>query len=355
MTYVDQNRLHKVWGRMRTQSPFVQSSPKAFGDHRKGSDIYTRSWRLAAGEVPVVSGASMRGWLRRVLVGDMLERIGQPAQSLPVRTVHLLMVGGALNPAKKNGDGGKEDVDEMSPAKLLQAREVVPSFALLGGTLWGGFAAGRLRAGFWVGQNSATPESAKHGMDPDAELLKPEECFMTERYAKHDELRGLFTLAELEKGFGVAEIPGITAAGNAKAEDDEDRLGALYGYRAVVPDMPFAGWFALGHYMGLSDEADALQRSCLRHGLELAFPDGEEITFGLGAAAGYGDVVFEWENLDAMLPSGDLYRKYLEDHGQVVRDALKALDTKAQPTPPKSSKKAKGEPAEGDAHPGSDE
>ena len=335
MTSIDQGPIHRTWGRLTTQVPFIQTSPKPWHDDDGGSDVTTRTWNLGSGELPVISGASMRGRLRRVLVEDMLDRIGVEPGTLPVRAAHALLVGGSLK---------KGDKDDLSPEKVARLRALAPPFAILGGTALAGWVAGRLRAGSWVAQTDGTPQSLLHGHASGEGLTPIGACMMVERFAQHDELRAFFTLDQIKSAFGVtAPAPKVPAGDGAGDNDSSDaKIGALHGYRVVVPEVEFAGWMALGGYRGLTEDQDAVQRSCLRHGLELAFPHGEEITLGLRASAGYGVVVCEWENLDDIAPDGTQYQRYLEANKEEIREGLHEFNTIKAPKKPKGTSAAEG-------------
>lgn len=331
MTAIDQSPITRVWGLLTTESPFVQSYPR---DKVKGAPnvVYTRTWELPGGEVPVISGDSFRGRLRRALANDLFKRIGLKPHDLPVRVAHLFLVGGSLN----------EDEAALTPPTLAEARSLFPSFALLGGTALGEFAAGRLRAGIWVAQTQVTPAPALHVAE-DFELPTAEACFIHEHFARSGtDMRSIFDVIELTEAFRKPdEVPNGTTKARSKAKTDEPKpteattapadddsvdtklgLAMPHSYHAVAPGITFAGWVALGSYLGMTTEDDELQRSCLRHGLDLAYPDGADITLGLRASNGYGLVRIDWEDLDVIAPSADRYLAHCEANAEELREKL---------------------------------
>jgi hypothetical protein len=267
----------------------------------------------------------------------------------------LFLVGGALN----------EDEPELTPVTLTEARSLFPSFALLGGTALGEFAAGRLRAGIWVAQTQQTPKPALH-VGEDFALPEAEACFISENFARSgNDMRSIFDLIELTEAFrkptglsDAAPAPKPKARSKAKtaesepadaatapADDDtvDDKLGLAmpHSYRAVAPGVTFAGWIALGRYLGMTAEDDELQRSCLRHGLDLAYPDGADITLGLRASNGYGLVRIDWENLDVIAPSADRYLAHCESKAAELREKLTGDFLRPKPNVAKTKQRVK--------------
>jgi hypothetical protein len=123
-----------------------------------------------------------------------------------------------------------------------------------------------------------------------------------------------------------------------------------HGVQGVIPGVTFVGSIGLGDYRGLDETDDTVQRSCLRLGLETAFPDAGETTLGLGAANGRGSVEFAWgEALDAICsedPPGEAYLAHIEEHRDEMRDKLLSGDLvpkrKAAPAPVKAAETAGG-------------
>jgi hypothetical protein len=295
MADIASSPLTRVWGRLMTLAPFVQSYPE-FRPRPGGANIVkTRTWDIGGVEVPVISGDSIRGRLRRALADDLLDRLACEPRSLPVRTAHLLFVGGSLN----------ADKSSLTPTGLDEQRHLLPVLALLGGTTLGTFAPGRLRAGHWVAQTNKTPTPALHNQTDPTALPDPEATLMTEQFARSGaDLRDIYD-------------PQVINAAFAKAGDDSPQPPALnmpHSYRAVVPGIDFAGWIAIAAYRGLTPDDDTVQRACLRYGLDLAYPDGVDITLGLRAASGYGLVRIDWEDLDQIGPSADPYLDHINRH-----------------------------------------
>ena len=333
MTAINQSPITRVWGLLTTESPFVQSYPREKPRGAKNV-VYTRTWDFAGGvEVPVISGDSFRGRLRRALANDLFKRIGLKPHDLPVRVAHLMLVGGSLN----------EDEPELTPVTLAEARSLFPSFALLGGTALGEFAAGRLRAGIWVAQTQQTPKPALH-VGEDFDLPESEACFIYENFARSGtDMRSIFDVVELTEAFrkGDAKPESTPEADADDTVDDKLGLAMPHSYRSVAPGVTFAGWVALGSYLGMTAEDDELQRSCLRHGLDLAYPDGADITLGLRASNGYGLVRIDWEDLDVIAPSADRYLAHCESNAAELREKLTGDFLRPKPNAAKAKNRAK--------------
>lgn len=328
----------RTWGRLVTQTPLVQSYPGGRKDNEgvatkdKKTIIYTRTWTLGRDErgdeieIPVISGDSIRGRMRRLLATELLEHIGCDPHDLPLRVAHLLFVGGSL---------GKGENKEISPDQEAELRALIPEIALFGGTVLGSFFTGRLRAGSFVAETAQTPLVSLHPSlrDPDEERILPNasDCFMIDDHARNGrELTEIYSTKEFDDAFRPS---------NAAADADVAwgiHVTSPHAYKCVVPGVTFDGWLDIAP-AGTSDESDAVQRALLRHAVDLAYPNGGEATVGLRASNGYGVVAFDWDNLDIIAPSGQPYLDHLDDHADEIRSKL--TSGKLVPTRPAADKK----------------
>jgi len=363
----ESNAINRSWGTFTTMTPIMQTYPNGQYKGRDKNEIYTRTWNLGGSRVPVISGDSFRGRLRRAIVEDFLDRLGVSYGSLPVRVAHLLFVGGSL----MNTDENTLDV------KLAEIRHLIPSFALLGGTALGGFAQGRLCAGEWVAHSAQTPvESMIDGVDVDV-LPAATDLIITQGYARNGkELYDMFSREELTAAFtsggaavqseeksdepGATDAPGESGKTNEDGTESQDavqtkksstnkaeeettagkQLHMPHAYQAVVPGTVFSGTVTLRPQYELTVEDDAVQRACLRHGINIIAPEGRETLIGARASCGWGVVRYEWEDLDTIASDNSAYLDFIGENGDAIRGILSEVLVPRRKT--KSDKKSSG-------------
>lgn len=318
MTTIDRTKgFERCWGTFVTQTQLVQTFPGGAYKDSDGSSVNpTRTWLVNDARVPVVSGDSIRGILRRTIAYDMLERLGLERGKVPLSVGHLLIAGGGLGNMLKT----------YTQDNVANARHFVPSFALLGGTFLGGFFAGRFMAGSWVAQTRDTPSPALYVDDED--LPPASSTIGFEHFAS---LGTEEEEAWLDDGVGKLEVS--TAVGK---EDSKRTAGSAipFSYKVVNPGVTFAGWVALGAYRGLTPEDDDVQRSCLRFGLEAAFRPGRETTLGLRSSQGYGVVSFDWD-LSGISSGPEAYFDFLAENREDIASLLMSRDMVPKPDPAK--------------------
>lgn len=303
MTRIDQSTpLQRTYGSFETLTPLIQSTP---ADRKSGEPVETRVWRIAGKEIPVISGDSIRGRMRRILAHDMLLALGVEPGSIPLSVGQLLMVGGSLGNLKNT----------LTQEAVAGIRADLPMLALLGGTPLGGFLHGRLRAGAWVAQTVDTPSPALVRTDEE-KLPSAQDVLMEERFAR----ASMADERSLWAPDPVGERNASTSRRRGKEERDAD-APMPFSLRVVVPGVSFAGWIGLADYRGLTPEDDAVQRSCLRYAIERAYPSGAEVTLGLRASSGYGVVSFSWDDLSCISDEAVPGERYLE-HLDANRDRL---------------------------------
>ena len=312
----------RLWGTFETLSPLVQTSPGGSKKDGKETLVWTRSWSFGGANMPVVSGDSIRGKLRRTLTYDLLDRCGTDRKDVFLSVGQLLVVGGALGNLQNT----------LTSGAAAELRHLVPMLALLGGTPLGGWLPGRLMAGAWVAQTLDTPGPA---LRRDREgLPKAEATFVEENFAK----RGLLD----ESAWQEDEAGKLNLSTKVGSSSKRTASSAMpHAYRGVVPGTEFAGWVALRSYRGLTDGDDEVQRSCLRWGLERAFQPGEEVVLGLRSASGYGIVRFAWD-LSSLPPVG-LYEDFVAENAHEIGQYLRG--EKLQPKVDKEKAEARKEKA----------
>ena len=325
----------RIWASFENIQPLTQSYP---GGTVKGVGGYikTRTWPgTDGGEVPVISGNSLRGRLRRVMAEDLFTQVGIQARQMKPRVAHVFIVGGSLP---------KDGLRTLSPDGELEIKSLIPPLALLGGTVLCVFITGRLAFGDFVALTSQTYEPYLRAIGAQRDNLPdPARIINVDYHVRSDrDFVGIWSEEEL------AEEP-------KDDEDADERKNAErmlpHGVQSVLPGQRFVGSVAVGAYRGLDDHDDLVQRSCLRYNLMRAFPDktaGIDITLGLGAASGRGLVEFDWQDqLDALCDEttpGEAYLTHLHEHRDAIRDELLSdrLLAKIKPKTPKKAKPAAG-------------
>ncbi|MGC8514276.1 MAG: hypothetical protein ACP5P1_14770 [Acidimicrobiales bacterium] len=232
----------RIWASFENIQPLTQSYP---GGIVKGVGGYTktRTWPgTDGGEVPIISGNSLRGRLRRVMAEDLFTQVGiQPKQIKP-RVAHVFIVGGALP---------KDGLRTLSPDGELELKSLIPPLALLGGTVLCVFLTGRLAFGDFVALTSQTyePYLRAVGVDRD-DLPDPAHIVNVDYHVRsNQDLAAIWSEEEL-------------AADNIKdaEESDDERKNAErslpHGVQSVLPGQRFVGSVAVGTYRGLDDHND---------------------------------------------------------------------------------------------------
>lgn len=120
-------KILSIPGYLTALSPIHSGSEENMGNEKT---LRTLTYNLPTGpeDVPVVSGNAIRGVLRRLIMADLLERVGYiPADAKgQVRLYHSLFAGGVLE-AVNEKDSGYIDL-----ALKRQIRAILPPVALLG-------------------------------------------------------------------------------------------------------------------------------------------------------------------------------------------------------------------------------
>lgn len=120
-------KIVSIPGYLTALSPIHSGSDEGTGNEKT---LRTLSYNLPTGpeDVPVVSGNAIRGVLRRLIMGDLIERVGYvPVDAKgQVRLYHSLFAGGVLE-AVDEKDSGYIDL-----AMKKQIRSILPPVALLG-------------------------------------------------------------------------------------------------------------------------------------------------------------------------------------------------------------------------------
>jgi hypothetical protein len=266
-------------GKVQALSPIAH-----FGDEKTGSTPVLRSVsvfnpELGKVRVPFVAGNAVRGYLRRLVMKDMLERLGYEVRS--EKLYHALFAGGVL-----------ESTDEASGVLDLAFRKAVrsgiPALGLFGASIGNQMVDSCLKVGhMWpVCRETAwrLPEDLR--LDPRADLRVATFTDFV-HHTRRDELR-------------------------AERAEDEQAVQMLVEFEVFIPGTLFHHYFALEY-------ASELEASCFGQALQLWT---QHPWIAGKSATGYGEVAFYYE---PKTPSPTPYLDYLRDQADAVKRLLDEL------------------------------
>lgn len=138
-------RIVEIDGIITALSPIHSGSDSDMGNEKT---LRTLTYNLCTGpeDVPVISGNGIRGFLRRIIMADLLEAVGYVPDNVrgQVRLYHSLFSGGTLE-AVSAKDSGYIDL-----AKKKQIRSLLPPVALLGTAIRNQMLEGKLDVSYAV-------------------------------------------------------------------------------------------------------------------------------------------------------------------------------------------------------------
>jgi len=272
--------VERFSGTYEAQTPISHGSDEDFGMEqrlrtiemavRENGDLYHE-------DVPVISGNSLRGQLRDLLAGDLLDRLGDDEGPFEVGDTisNVLWAGGSL---KRTAGPGK-----LNRRMLRGIREHIPSLSLLGTAISDQMVEGRLNMGMLT--PIATETESYTGRESERSVFEfVDETF----YARMDDRLG-------------------------GRQGDEDTQQMKYTVQILTPGTRFDHWMAL-------EGASEVERACLGHAMDL-FAASSHI--GGQKAVGHGEVDFEYEN---GLPDADPYLDFVADNHEEIREFVEDLD-----------------------------
>lgn len=131
-------RVESFDGYLLAESPIHHG-----GDEKTGSEALVRRMSyLVDGkrvQVPVISGNSIRGVLRRLVMGDMLSQLGYRLENLKV--YHMLFAGGTLE-SVSTSDSGNINLEMRK-----KYRQMLPPLSLFGTAIGNQMIEGKMRCG----------------------------------------------------------------------------------------------------------------------------------------------------------------------------------------------------------------
>ena len=275
-------RTIAIDGVIEALSPIVH-----FGDEKTGSSPTLRTIAVysptddAIIDLPVISGNAIRGMLRRLVMADMLERVGYQLNSTKLH--HALFTGGIL-----------ESTDEASGVLDLalknRVRERIPPLALFGTALGNQMIRGCLTVEFAFPVCAERREYLPPALaaDPRARRSVREWTAFSFK-TRRDDLR--------------AERAEDEQAVQMKVDYEHFVVGTLFSHRFVLI------------------EPSALELSCFAHMLDLW---RERPYVGGKAASGHGKLRIVYD----CPATPDAYLRYLETEQQSIRELLDEIGGK---------------------------
>jgi len=266
-------RTTQIWPlRMTALSPVVHNS-----DERAGNMAFARTVVIvdAGGnpaEVPIISGNSLRGQLRRIAARRMLTVCG--IQKLPLNAYHLCFSGGAIEKGAVKLAYSVEDIKDL--------RRTVPFLGLFGGSWRNDIFPSTLRVEFiWPVCQETSEITGVASSRYARELL--DSVFYTRRDDEYEEV-----------------VPEKVA---------EKSSQMIYEVEAIVPGTELVG--GVGVY-----SATELEVGCLA---DTFAAWAEHPRLGGKSAVGHGKV-----RVEGMpdIPYGDMYRTYLNDSKDAIAGML---------------------------------
>jgi len=219
--------------------------------------------RRTEDEVPCISGNSIRGKIRRLVMYDFCRRCG--ITTLNKRVYHTFFTGGFLDQSTKN-----EDLDKME-----QFIAMCPPLGIFGAAIGNMTIEGEMKVGW------AYPVCRERGTGEKSYWQYLDTVFQT----RHDS-------SKTEKDI---ELVG------------EDRIQQMkYEYEVFSDGTPFEHRIAC-------TARNSLLTSCFFHSLELF--EKEPYLGGMGGV-GNGEIVLDWN----LVGTGEEYRAYLEDNKDDIRE-----------------------------------
>lgn len=216
-------------------------------------------------EIPCISGNSIRGKIRRLLMYDFCQRTN--IKRLDKRVYHTLFTGGFLDQSTKY-----EDLDKMD---LLITK--CPAIGLLGSAVGNMTIEGEMKIGW------AYPLCRERGTGEKSYWEYLDTVFQT----RHDS-------SKIDKEF---ELTG---------EDQTQQM--KYEYEVFADGTPF-------EHRIVCTSHDPLLLSCFSHALKL-FKENPYIG-GMGSV-GNGEIAIEWD--DAQLGSSDEYCQYIDSNNEDIKE-----------------------------------
>lgn len=259
-----------------------------FGDEKTGSTPILRRAAYYVPvlgqtvEIPFIAGNAVRGNLRRLVMRDMLDRVGYEVKS--EKLYHALFAGGVL-------ESTDESTGVLDLAFRRAVRSGIPPLGLFGASIGNQMVDSSLKVMHMIPVCAETAHNLPYELATDPRAEKSFRSFLGYiHHTRRDELR-------------------------AEREADEQAVQMLVEFEAFVPGTLFYHKFALEY-------ASELETACFGHVLGLW---AEHPWVGGKSATGYGEIRFSYEPRPA---DPTPYLEYLDQCGDKVRALLAELEAR---------------------------
>lgn len=257
---------------MKTSGIITLLSPLSHTEQNEGTfSLFRRMTIFLDGEeyrVPILSGNSIRGQLRRALMADLLKALDLTPADIGDDAYYTLFVGGRLKKAQKAKAGG------IQPS---QVRELIPALSILGSVVGQRIMPGKLICGMAVPITKETTEMT--GIESEVSIYS-----LTEEipYSRRDDLE-------------------------EKQKESVDKAQMQYHIEGIK-----AGT-RLAHFFALSGNTD-IETAAFWRGVRLLAESGH---LGGMRSKGHGRFVWSYEVEDETA-----YANHLKKNGAVIKEMI---------------------------------
>jgi len=283
----------EIKGTIKTLSPLHHGSDENLGIdrtlHRIEIIIDGKSENI-----PILSGNSIRGKIRRLIMQDFLELLEIPFNSITDKLYYMLFVGGSL---EKGSNQRYFDVDN-----ILEFRSNIPAISLLGTAYGSGIMKGKLNVGY------AYPI-----------------CKETINLTEQESNKSYYEYLDWDYGTRNDDYEG----NNITKKDSDGAVQMLYRTEIFKPNTEF------NHQYRLID-CNEIEESCFSRMINLL---KIAKTLGAKSSVGFGKCEFDYELKN--IESDNKYIEYIGKNKNKIKEYVLSLNN--QKTIKKVSKKDENE------------
>ena len=264
--------------KIRLLSPLMH-----YGDEMSGTMQTARKMPFEVNgeyiDIPVFSGNALRGIIRRLLMQDMLERIGYGISSISQNVYYTLFSGGAL----KSGGG----IDIEFKQKL---KENCPALVLLGSAFGNQMTEGKMKV----------------------DISKPVCSEMNDYNVNKSDISIFDGMLS-----DVFHTRLDTLKSNLETTNDDCEEKQVVQMKYEAETLSAGTVLETGIYLECASE---LEVSCAEYALNLLKNFGY---IGGKSASGYGKIALEYNNSD---DNGELYKNFVDEHKEEIRKFIEYLE-----------------------------
>ncbi len=262
-------KTERIYGTLTAKTPIHHG-----GDESTGARSTLRRMKYIVDgkriDIPVISGNSIRGVLRRMTMAHMLETIGY-GQLKSLKAYHMLFAGGTLESVSSDDSGN------LNLELRRYMRESIPALSVFGSAIGNQMIEGKMKCGF------AIPQCSELGTGDISIYSTLADDFTTRR----DDMHG-----EREEGDAAHQM--------------------------IVNIETFAPGTQFNHMFTLLD-CNEIESGVLAMAIALW---NERPYAGGKSGIGYGELMLNYDTVPNVLP----YLEYLRNNASTVRDAVSKIE-----------------------------